>query len=126
MSSHPVRFNRSLFTAPLNGGPADAFIDHLASEDIELVIDLRRSRSSRLDDLCASTLMYYVCRDDLDDDGLKWAARLALRHRACVVADPGDERVRTSQTIAKLAGMRLIDIEASPAPIASGHFRPLP
>lgn len=126
MSSHPVRFNRSLFTAPLNGGSAAAFIDHLAGEEIELVLDLRRSRPSRLDDLCASASMYYVCRDDLDDDALRWAARLALRHRACVVGEPGDDRVQTSQAIAQLAGMRVIDIEASPAPIATGHFGPLP
>lgn len=126
MTSHRVRFNRSLFTAPLNGGPADDLIDNLAGEDIELVIDLRRSQGAALDDLCASAAMYYVSRDRLDAEALAWAARLALRHRACVVGDPGEERVATSHAIAKLAGMRVIDIEASPAPIASGRFGPMP
>lgn len=126
MTANRVRFNRSLFTAPLNGGPADALIDNLAGEDIELVIDLRRSPPTRLDDLCASASMYYAWRDHVDSDALAWAARLALRHRACVVGDPGEERVRTSEAIAHLAGMRVIDIERSPAPIAMGRFSPMP
>jgi hypothetical protein len=129
MTSHRVRFNRTLFSASLNGGPATEVVDRLAGEDIELVLDVRQNppqASSVLDGLCAEASMYYVRRDQLRGKELAWAARLALRHRACVLGDPGQQRLDTSAQIARLAGMRVVDIEASPAPIATGDFGPLP
>ncbi len=125
MSSQRIRFNRSVFTAPLNGHSPQEVIAELAAEDIELVLDIRAAGDGdgideAFDALCADAEMYYVRRPGLQaaaDADTAWAAGLALRHRTCVLGDVGAARLQTSRAIAQAGGMRVIDIESSPAPI---------
>ncbi len=127
MSSNRIRFNRTVFSAPLNGEAPEGLVDQLAAEDIELVIDMRSASSNVLDELCAAAEMYYERRQPLQTEpDAAWAARLALRHRTCILGDPGDARLHASQAVADLVGMRVIDIEALPAPITRPEFRSRP
>ncbi len=124
MSSQRIRFNRSLFTTPLNAESPQQIIAELAAEDIELVLDVRAPGGADLDKtfdaLCANAEMYYVRRPGLDAGSAPdtaWAAGLALRHRTCILGDPDEARLATSRAIAEAGGMRVIDIAESPAPI---------
>lgn len=126
MSSQRIRFNRSVFTAPHNGSGPEEMIAELAAEDIELILDVRAAAiddavESRFDALCADAEMYYVRRAGLEassDRDTSWAAGLALRHRTCVVGDRDEARLTVSRAIADAGGMRVIDLETSPAPIS--------
>lgn len=133
MSSNRIRFNRTVFSAPLNGGHPREFVEQLAAEDIELIIDTRPGLGGRvgaeLDALCEEAEIYYEPRAELSsiaDADVAWAARLALRHRTCIIGDPEGQRLTASRAVADLVGMRVIDIEASPAPITDRAFRERP
>lgn len=130
--SDRIRFNRSLFSAPLNGtGPVE-LVRQLAAEDIELVIDVRVGPSaestSSFDRLCEAASMYYVTKPELAIDGsptgegraqlTTWAAGLALRHHTCILGDADDVRLETSAEIAQAAGQRVIDLATAPARVA--------
>lgn len=122
MTTQRIRFNRSMFSALLTA-ELDALVTQLAAEDIELVIDVRSTPTAadQLEDLCAEAAMYFVLRPELGEDApeevVRWAAGLALRHRACVVADADGARLRAADRLAQAAGMRLIDLATSPAPV---------
>jgi hypothetical protein len=135
MSTQRIRFNRSVFTAPLNGHAPTEVIAELAAEDIELVLDVRGGATdddagSQLGELCALADMYYLRRPRFDSggggEGVAWAAGLALRHRTCVLGDPDAGRLQASEAIAKAGGMRVIDLESSPAPISRTGRPPQP
>ena len=123
MTAQRIRFNRSMFSAPLAPN-AEALIAQLAAEDIELVIDVRSSpqAAERLEALCEQAAMYFVVRPELGEEApaelVSWAAGLALRHRACVVADADEPRRRAADRMAHVGGLRIIDLATSPAPVA--------
>lgn len=123
MTGQRIRFNRSMFSAPLTAG-LDALVAQLAAEDIELVIDVRSApqAADRLGALCEQAAMYFVVRPELGEDApeelVDWAAGLALRHRACVIADADEPRLRAADRMARAGGMRIIDLAISPAPVA--------
>ena len=125
MTGQRIRFNRSMFSAPLEPD-VDALIVQLAAEDIELVIDVRSSPQAarRLEALCEQAAMYFVRRPELGEEApedlVGWAAGLALRHRACVVADADEPRRRAAGRMAQAGGMRIIDLATSPAPVTHG------
>jgi hypothetical protein len=54
---------------------------------------------------------------DAGEELVGWAAGLALRHRACVVGDADESRLWAADRMAHAAGMRLIDLATSPAPV---------
>lgn len=129
-----IRFNRTLFSAPMNGHAPAEMVAHLAAEDIELILDIRdgTTASKQLDELCEDAAIYYVHRPifseprrepDKEQEGqidqtTSWVAGLSLRHRTCVIGDDKDIRLALCRQIATSAGQRLIDLEDSPAPVA--------
>lgn len=127
MSSSRTRFNRSVF-AVRDGKTPEQLVGLINGEDIELLIDARQSATDRdrLAALCAETETYFVTRPELTkladnvsaepDAAHAWAARMAMRHRTCVLGDP-----RVCQAIATLVGLRVIDLDRSPAPIATSQ-----
>lgn len=122
-----IRFNRTLFSAELNGGAPIDLVRQLAAEDIELIIDVREQRSpesqTTLDALCENAAIYYVAAATDEPDTLRWtgwAAGLSLRHNTCIVGDVGEARLATAGQIAQAAGQRLIDLASAPAPITLG------
>jgi hypothetical protein len=130
MSSNRIRFRRTIFTAPLTDLNPDQLIEQLAAEDIELVIDMRGSyelaNTTDLDALCANAEIYYERRQGLaeqTDADVAWAARLALRHSTCLLGESNTTRLLAARAVADLVGMRVIDLEASPAPITDPSFR---
>lgn len=125
MSSSRRRYNRSMFAVASGRTPQD-LVALLAGEDIELLVDARRAAADRdrLASLCAEEHMYFSVRPELaelaeqpqrePDEDHAWAARMAMRHRTCVLTDvPG-----VAEAIADLVGLRVIDLNRSPAPIA--------
>lgn len=123
-TSSRVRFNRSLFTtAP--GRPATDLVALLEAEDIELLIDARTVGADReeLAAACQDAETYFAVRPELaalgqqpsaePDRAHGWAAHMALRHRTCLLGDPG-----VAQAVAALVGMRVIDLDLAPARIA--------
>lgn len=124
MSSSRKQFNRSMF-AVADGQSPERLVAILRGEDIELLLDGRPNAdaSERLRGLCDQEEMYYVAQPALDaladrshaepDELHAWAARMALRHRTCLLGD-----ARAAEAIAGLVGLRVIDLDDSPAPIA--------
>jgi hypothetical protein len=118
-----IRFNRSMFSAPLVETDLDALIAQLAAEDIELVIDVRSTAQTadRLEALCEQAAMYFLdepaLAGDAGEEVVGWAAGLALRHRACVVGDADEPRLWAADRMAHAAGLRLIDLATLPAPV---------
>jgi hypothetical protein len=125
MSSSRKRYNRSLF-AVASGRTAENLVALLLEEDIEMLIDARRAAadSDRLETLCAEAHTYYSPRPELaglaenpraePDKHHAWAAAMAMRHRTCVLSDTQ----RVAEAIAQLVGLRIIDLDQSPTPIA--------
>lgn len=124
MSSSRRRLNRSLFSlAP--GRQAEVLLALLVAEEIELLIDTRRSAGDRaeLERGCAQERIYFASRPQLQrwaaqpdgepDAALAWAARMALRHRTCLLGEP-----TLAGEVADLVGLRLIDLDRQPARIA--------
>lgn len=120
------RFNRTLFTAPVRAAGPEQLVEQALEEDIELILDARPAPDNALAAACAAHATYYVHRPGLvladgpDDPAARAlraeAARLALRHRTCVLADEPD-RARVAQAVAGVVGMRVLDVAASPAPL---------
>jgi hypothetical protein len=126
-----IRFNRTLFSAELNGGPPADLVRQLAAEDIELIIDVRATPSAEsrttMDALCEQASIYYVTAtgdEEREPRWTGWAAGLSLRHNTCVVGDVGEARLVTSAEIADAAGQRVIDLASAPAPITLGVRTP--
>lgn len=132
-SAHRIRFNRSLFSAELNGAGPRHIVMQLAAEDIDLIFDMRAeagAEHAELDQLCEEMSIYYVARPPLGANGSAehaenevdevqtWIAGLALRHRTCVLGDDNDRRLSVAGAIARTAGQRVIDLVSSPAPVA--------
>jgi hypothetical protein len=125
MTSTRRRYNRSLF-AVIGGRTAEDLVGLLVDEDIELLIDARRiaADSDRLESLCAEANTYYSQSPQLarlaqnpsaePDEHHAGAAALAMRHRTCVLV----ETQLVADAIAQLVGLRVIDLDQSPAPIA--------
>lgn len=125
MSSSRRRYNRSMF-AVASGRTAQDLVALLAGEDIELLIDARPAAADRdrLGSLCAEAHTYFSVRPELvglaeqphaePDEQHAWAARMAMRHRTCVLTDAAG----VAEAIADLVGLRVIDLDRSPAPIA--------
>jgi hypothetical protein len=118
MSARRIRFNRTLFSIPMNGHAPIRMVAHLAAEDIELILDIRQTAEAeqQFGLLCEEAAIYYIHKPDLS--GNTWAVGLSLRHRTCIIGDDHDHRVALSEAIAEQAGQRVIDLETSPAPIA--------
>jgi hypothetical protein len=128
MSSNRMRFNRTLFTVPLNLTSTEELAAKLEAEDVELVLDARASGpNAELSRLCAQTAMYYVHERELAsvlgvvgprrERIAASAAHRALRHRTCLIADE-EHRREIADAVASVVGMRVLDIAESPAPIA--------
>lgn len=122
MTARRIRFNRSIFAVSASGSQLESLLGELAAEDIQLVVDVRSFErhepdEGALDRLCASADMYYVRFMHFGDAERERTARLALRHRTCVLADVGSGESDESRTIAEVAGMRVIDLDDSPAPV---------
>lgn len=129
-----IRFNRTLFSIPMNGHAPVKMLAHLAAEDIELILDIRQvsNAEQQFDRLCEEAAIYYIHnpdlresfgRENLGTEGSRpnitsWVAGLSLRHRTCIIGDDNKRRVALSLAIAESAGQRMIDLEASPARIA--------
>lgn len=129
-----IRFNRTLFSIPMNGHAPVKMLAHLAAEDIELILDIRHASDAeqQFDRICEEAEIYYIHNPDLRESPggedletghnrpgvTSWAAGLSLRHRTCIIGDDDERRVTLSRTIARSAGQRMIDLETSPAPIA--------
>lgn len=121
MTARRIRFNRSIFAVRATGWQLESLLVELAAEDIELVVDVRGvdemgPDEGSLDLLCANANMYYVRLEDFGDAERERTAQLALRHRTCVLANL-ESTSEPSQVIAEAAGMRVIDLDDSPAPL---------
>ena len=124
-SSTRRRYHRSLYTVANARTPQD-LVALLIEEDIELLIDARPAApdDGRLRSLCADANTYYAVRPQLarlaehrnaePDEHHAWAAAMAMRHRTCVLADAAG----VAEETAALVGLRLVDLDRSPAPIA--------
>ena len=124
MSSSRMRFNRSMFAVG-DGKTVEQLVALVIGEDIELLIDARPTPrdGERLAALCADAQTYFAAPPELakladrpeaePDKAHAWAARMAMRHRTCVLGD-----ARVAEAIAGLVGLRVIDLDRSPAPIA--------
>lgn len=132
MSSSRIRFNRAVFAIAASS-VAEQLLKQLSAEDIEAVVDVRQANGEPLDRLaaaCEDVEMYYVHRPDLvaaagrgerhgqPDAHIAWAASIALRHRTCVLTDGGASAMAVAEAVARVGGMRLVDLNTSPAPIA--------
>lgn len=123
MSSSRRRYNRSLFAVTTGRNP-QVLVALLHEEDIELLIDARQAAADEdpLRSLCADAHTYYSPRPELaglaerphaePDKHHAWAASMAMRHRTCVLSD----NPRVAEAIAELVGLRVIDLDRSPAP----------
>ena len=115
-STSRIRFNRTLFAAA-PGWSAAELVAALRVEDVTLLIDARRDApdARELELACAETDTYFARRPELaslaatrsaePDRAHAWAAHMALRHRTCLLGDPG-----VAGEVADLVGMEVADL----------------
>lgn len=121
MSYPGGRFNTEVF-AGVAGAAVSDLMSLLAHEDVELVFDVRGEQPDeagepsfdRLAHECEDAAMYYLRRPELgrqaEEDLFEWAAGIAQRHRACVLASRRSPEVarQVAEAIAARAHLRVI------------------
>jgi hypothetical protein len=102
-SSHWKRFNDQCFSlhARLPSAP-DALVSGLAAAGVELILDARPGRGADAGAMaagCKNAGIYYVpaldraAGVDVSDQAVTRYAKLALRHKTCVVVDDNAEEL---------------------------------
>ena len=117
-STSRVRFNRALFAAA-PGWPTAELVAAMRVEDVTLLIDARHDApdARELERACAESDTYFARRPELaalaarrgaePDRAHAWAAHMALRHRTCLLGEPG-----VAGEVADLVGMEVVELGA--------------